>query len=432
MARLSGNLLRVSAVQAIASQMVAASLHEGLTLKDVAAYLARTEAVNNAGTLELAFLLRPAMRIRETTLMTGDRILLEMKRPQPLPSPTNFVEPQLRFRGGTYETISGSRTGLLVGVANADMEAVPDIDLRYFVSPSAVDFLSRGCVWMQYVPQEQRWYASKIGQTRIMLDEYELHTEKLPVDRSLTLRLFPPHGSFLPSHRPLGELHIDIVKDPARPQNTLPTGSARTRIVLGVEKLLGTLNLSDSLTVETVRDQLSAHFHTSPSGVNVYGLRLLPPQTTLAALIAERESFLYMSRDPGFVQSVLRLRDYNGGPENHQLVAANRNETKTLGCRSAKDALNPALDIDLYHRLLASFPHLPAQIPLGSVWAYFSYRAEEKQWWLHPGDQPMPLFVNNRRLPASGIRLVNDDVLSIGFEASDVIFRYITTLRTEI
>jgi hypothetical protein len=81
------------------------------------------------------------------------------------------------------------------------------------------------------------------------------------------------------------------------------------------------------------------------------------------------------------------------------------------------------LDVDLYEMFVANTQYLKQTHYLGLLWGTVVFHADENTWWLHAQDRPMPLFVNNRRVGKTPIKLMPNDVVSVGIEASDVVLR---------
>jgi hypothetical protein len=182
-----------------ASQSIPLSLPPTLTVGAIATYLTRLDPFVHTRTLEIATPLHPKQRLRDTDLQTGDKLLLQTHLPKPLIiQHSNQNMPNVRVMQGDFQMSSQGKTSLILGAQNAIDNAILDVDLRYFVAPMYHEWLASQCLWLHYDPAQTRWYATKMGQTRLFLNEYELTSEKVPLDKSAVLRLYPPHNAFSP------------------------------------------------------------------------------------------------------------------------------------------------------------------------------------------------------------------------------------------
>jgi hypothetical protein len=409
-----------------ASQSIPLSLPPTLTVGAIATYLTRLDPFVHTRTLEIATPLHPKQRLRDTDLQTGDKLLLQTHLPKPLIiQHSNQNMPNVRVMQGDFQMSSQGKTSLILGAQNAIDNAILDVDLRYFVAPMYHEWLASQCLWLHYDPAQTRWYATKMGQTRLFLNEYELISEKVPLDKSAVLRLYPPHNAFLPANRLLAE--ISIVIEPATSQQTtpqLPVGATPVRVHMGIERHSDIFNASDLIRIEDITTAIQQKYQLSPQHTpQAYLLKLLSPQTSIAQLALTDDDFLYAPRNLNYVQSTLRLWDMNNRQRMFELLGGQNDTPKRIGCRAQSHAQDPVLDVDLYEMFVANTQYLKQTHYLGLLWGTVVFHADENTWWLHAQDRPMPLFVNNRRVGKTPIKLMPNDVVSVGIEASDVVLR---------
>jgi hypothetical protein len=418
--------LRLGSVYVSASQQVQVAVAAHTTIGALAASMSQLDSTLSAHTLELAAPLPRRQRLGDLALANGDRLLLLANTPKQLPTPDlfNTTDTALRFFINGQQVPVGGKSGYLVGASQRGSDVTPDIDLRQYVPSTLADFIAEGCVWLQYDGNQHQWFASRIGNTRVKLDEYELQGDKFPLAKSVTLRLFPQGATFIGTDRLLAEVNIRQEGDPRQisaPQ--VQAGDHRVRVVLGVEQSLGLVDASPNMGLQTVADALLKHANIAqPTPVQAFSLRLLSSQDTVGAALQERESFLYVARSVDYVRSALRLRGIGQTKAQYDLVGARSDERRTLGCRAHPTLPDNSLDIDLYDWLP---PKEDALLPhIGRTWATLEFVAENREWWLRPSDVPMPLFVNERRVSAVPVRLLDDSLLSIGFEGSQWVLRF--------
>lgn len=418
--------LRLASVYISASQQVQLSLASNATIGALTASMTALDNTLNASTLELALPLARRQRLGNLALATGDRLLLMANTPKqvPLPARVNTYETQLRFTIDGQEVAVASKSGYLIGASQHGSDVLPDVDLRPFIPPTLADLIAEGCVWLQYDPYQRQWFASRIGNTRVLLDEYELQGDKFPLVRTTKLRLYPQGVTFMGANRLLAEVAIRVEDNTGQGNRVnLPHGDLRTRLVLGVEQALGVFDASPDIELQTVADKLLAHAKIpQTSQIQVYALRLLSPQDTISTSDGERDSFFYLARSTAYVRSALRLRGMGQTKAQFELFGASISERRTMGCRTYPNLPEVALDIDLYDWMM---PKEDALLPhTGRIWASLEYVAEGAEWWLRPADVPMPLFVNERHVGVSPVRLLDDSLISIGFEGSQLVLRF--------
>lgn len=406
--------MKLSTTQVYTSHSYTLPVSERITVGALARYLAHYEAHIHASTLEVARPARNAQRLHDLDLQTGDRLVIFTQPPQPAKPPERLSpgDKLLKFSAGDFVITSRGKKGLLVGKPDDALEVLPDVDLRYVVAPGALEAVSRGCLWLAFDETEKRWYASRLGQTLVMLDEYELRADKIPLDGSHWLRFFRAGDS--PS--PIGELRVQV--ETVQTQDALPTleiGSYFLPVVIGTERASQTLNASPNIPVGQVATSLAIYNHTPLTvETRLYLLRLIAPDSPIASLGLRAEDFLYTSRHLYQARTVLLLRDVHRPERLYTLPAGMGDEDKVIGCRTEGA---PLPDVDLYDNLEERGKN-PA---LYTSLARLTYRALDNGWWLRLDEQAMVgVFVNNvRATSVTPIRLIPGDVLTIGQSLTD-------------
>jgi hypothetical protein len=404
-----------------AAKSYALSVREDVGIPQFANYLAQVDGYINTRAFEVALPISKQGRIQDTPLQSGDRLLL-LTTPPRLSSTTHAsLAPTLTFSQGSAQLTNMNKHGVLVGVSDADSSAIPDIDLRAFITPANIDYVARGCMWIQYDSQIKQWFATRLGQTRVFLNEYELLNDKLPIEQT-QVRLMPPLESPL-GQRLLGEFSIRVENTPQKPAPILPpTGNIAIQLVVGVERPLDNISVGNTLELEQLLQNLSSYYGFAlTEQTQAYCLKVISPRLAATELQLPQNAFLYVPRPPNTVRSVLKLRDTQNKSRVYELVAGLRDEQKQFGSRAQAHLADTRLDVDLYEMCVAYANTAQFYSLMGLTWGILEYRVDENAWWLNPSQRPIPLFVNQRRVGTTPTRLTNDDLISIGLTASNVV-----------
>lgn len=400
----------------------------------LARYLAQYEAYLTAATLELARPLEHGQRLGDLDWQPGDRLLIfpQPATPQRLPARLRPGDKVLKLSRGDFEVSSRGKKGLLVGKPDLASQTLPDVDMRYFVAPQMLPFVSRGCLWLSFDEQRRIWYASKLGETRVMLDEYELGTERIALESSRVLRFYRPSDDPRhPASEAIGELRIDLEEVRAGTDSVpLREGGLPMRVHLGVERSTHTLRAASLLPVGEVVTRLALYFQSELSEhARAYLLRLLPPDQPLETMIIPPEGFLYAARSLRYAQTQLLLRDAHGG-RIFALHAGAEDDARLIGCREEARIVDTALDVDLFEALAPAWRYDRRAMTLLRHAARLVFKADEDAWYIRlDEDARLPLFVNNDRASSATLkRLLTGDVLSFGPSPSE----YYARLEVEI
>lgn len=403
-----------------------------MTAGEIAAYFSRYEPYVSATTLEIARPVLTAQRLQEVDFTGGDRLVLATQMPHQadLPRRLNPGDKILRFQRGDFEITSHSKKALLLGRPDTAREAPPDIDLRHFIEPGMLEFISPGCVWLHYDEAGKTWYASRSGQTRVLVDEYELGANRIPLEGRRWLRFFPPAGTRdFPPERMIGELTLlveDVRSDD--PDPSLESGGYRVRVMIGTERESQTLRASANLIMGQMITSLAGYYGVPLSAATrLFRLRPVPPDSSLQRLNLGPEVFLYAPRNLFVAHNLLILRDVYQRERIYALPVGQEDDEKLIGCRLKPDTPDTTLDVDLYDSILPQVNHAALFQSIPRYQGHIFYRAAESTWWFRLDDQAqMPVYVNNARvLYHSAARLASGDVLSFIYGAG-------STVRLEI
>lgn len=413
-------LLKLLTTLVHASQSYSFPVSGRVTVRQIAAFLTHTNPAININTLEMAYPLAAARRLQDAGLQTGDRLALFLQ-PARAAAPPHRTQPGdkiLRFRRGAAEMVVRGKKGVLVGKPEDTRELLPDVDIRHFISPAMLPYISRGCLWLNFEEATRTWYATRPGDTRVMIDEFELGAERLPLEGTRRIRFFPPPGNYdyPPQDRPIGELTLQIEEVQTADEGfPFEVGSQRLRLQTGIEGASYTLRASGNVQLSQLVNGLAHHGQLPLSAATrLYLLRLVAPDTTLEMLNPSADMFLYASAGTGFAQQVLLLRPVHQPDHVFTLPAGTEDEEKIIGCRRQPAPRDALLDVDLYDVVAKQLP--PMQLnALPYHQARLIYRAADNSWWIRAEESSdVPLFLNHTRVTGGVLRLTSGDVLSVG------------------
>jgi hypothetical protein len=399
-----------------------------LTMGDIAAHFARREPHVSGSTLEVAMPARNAQHLQELDWRSGDRLAV-FTQPARANDAQTTLKPGdkfVRLRRGDFEITSQGKKGLLLGRPDDTGEATPDVDLRYFVAPGMMDYISRACLWLQYDESNRIWYISRPGQTRVMIDEFELGTQRLPIEGSRHLRFYPPPDTRdFPTDRLIGEMlmQVDEVQK-GEERETLPSGNYRLRVQVGTEREMMRLNASGNVTLRQLAEGLaSQHGIAFNATMPLYLLRLVHPDLTVQELSPGAGMFLYAARQIRYAPNLLLLRDVSQRDRVYTLAVGLEDDEKIVGCRINPAIPDPTLDVDLYESFLPYRHQLTDGVTVPHYLGRIIYRAAENSWSFRLDEEAqMPIFVNNGRgTLKSALRLGTGDVLSFSSGGQDFV-----------
>lgn len=399
----------------------------------LARYLSQQEAFIDSSTLELARPVQAAQRLGDVDIQAGDRLLVFASKPASaeLPAPLNPGDKVMKFVLGDTVVSSRGKKSLLIGKPDPAREV--DIDLRSFISPKQLGYISRDTLRLDFDERSKTWYAARLGRTRLLINEYELTADPIPLgDRSL-LRLYRANEEPTnPAFRPLVEIQLITESVQSREDLLyLETGDRVLPIQVGVEKDSASLNVSDNVLFGQVLSGLTAHLKLRfDAEASLYLLRLLPPHTPLSQVTLGADEFLYAARAQAFAMNVLILRDLASSERSYELTAGPEDDVKLIGRRPEAAIEDPELDVDLYHSLIDRAGNPGSFKGISRRQLRVFYRAAENTWWAQAEERAsVPVFVNNTRCGANTpVQLTSGDVISIGASVD----HYVARLEVEI
>jgi len=376
-----------------------------VTVEQVVRFLAQYEPRIEARTLEIARPVLADQRLEDLDLQAGDRLLFftSPSKAVVLPAILRPGDKTLRFQMGEVEFESRGKKSLLVG--KPDLNNTPDIDLRYLVSPKALEFIAPNCLTLNFDEFVRTWYVTKVGQTRVMVDEFELGADRIALNDSHRIR-------FLGDNRPIGDMRVSV--ETVREQGMqIAMGNERLDARVGVEQAAQALNASPNVKIEQVAAKLAKYYRVQ-ADTRLHIARLVTPQTPIGSLNLGDDSFLYAPLNLRQARNILALRDVNQRERVHVLAAGREEVEYFVGCRAQAEMPAPDLSVDLYESITAQGDDPRPFQGISPYLARINYRGQS--WWLRQDERAhLPVFVNNVRAHSTAlIQLTSGDVVSFG------------------
>jgi hypothetical protein len=412
--------MKLSTVVVSSRKRYAIPMGDTNTVGRLARYLSQQEAFVDASTLEIARALSPTQKLQDIDLQAGDRLAVFTAPAErgTLTEPLNPGDKVLTFSVGSVEISSRGKKSLVIGKPDVNRESNIDIDLRSLVSPKTLGFISRETLRLDFDDRNKTWFASRLGKTRVLIDELEVGDKRVPISDVAVLRLYragdDPKNPAVP---PLAQIQItaeavqssdDIVY--------LDPGSKALNVHVGDEPGKRVLNVSENVPFGQIVTALTQHLGLTTNSAAAYLLRLVPPATPVNTLEMGQDEFLYAARATSYALNALILRDIADESRAYTLVAGPEDDTKLIGRRTEPTLEDPELDVDLYEVLMAREGKPDAYKQLSRRQLKVFYRAAENSWWVQLEERAsVPVFVNNTRATTtSPIQLTSGDVLSFG------------------
>ena len=427
--------IRLSTVMVYSSHNYRIQLSGRVTVGDIARYLTQYEAHVDASTMEIVRPVHHPQQLQEVDVQPGDRLLLFLAptRQVELPAPLKQGDKVLKFSVGDFEISSRGKLRVMIGKLDEARQMVPDVDLRYFVSPESLDYISRECMWLEYDARQKVWYATRQGKTRIMIDEFELGTDKVSLNDDQWVRFYRATDNPRErANRAIGELRLIVEEVMSRDDYVhFEPGNDRINIYVGSEKDDQTLNVSDHLPVGQIVSSLT-HYKGVPTSDNVrsYLTRLVPPSVRVQSLNLSDDEFFYTAGKLRYTQNSLLLHDIHNRDRIYVMSAGIEDDEKVIGCRSQSDIMEPTLDVDFFDALILRGHDQRSYQNIAGYLGRVYFRASENTWWIRLDEQAkVPMFINNARLNSNTLnQLMSGDVLSLGPSVA----HYFARLEVEI
>ncbi len=413
------NAIKFETATVYASHNYQLQLSPETQIRQLSRYLTDNEPHINTKTLEVATPISSEGQLQDIGLQAGDRVMLfsQPTRFIELPAPLRPGDKILKFSSGDFEMRIHSKRGVLIGKPDENRQLTPDVDLRYFIASDDIDYISRQCLLLSFDPQTQVWYATRAGQTRIMVNEFELTEERLPLNAHQVIRFYRGSDDSL-QMLPIGEMHISL-ETASMQQNTshFTIGEREIPICIGSEHNRQTIRASETLPIKQIIRRILEHQGRSltPS-LSVYRVRLIPPGAALSQIELNDASFLYAGANMNYAQNFLLLTDIHNRDRVYTISAGAEDEEKRIGCRLQGHALDRALDVDLYDALIirGHDPHIFKKI--SQQQGRILYRAGERTWWMKAEENAQSqMFINNTRITSNQpTQLLSGDVFTLG------------------
>lgn len=410
---------KLETVMVYSSHSYALQLSDQMQVRQIATYLSNYEAHVDTATLEIAYPIQRRQRLQDIDMQAGDRLVMftQATRQAALPAPLRAGDKILKFASGQFEIQTHSKKGIVVGKPDDARQSIPDVDLRYFIAPNALSAISQECLHLRFDDSAQVWYASRIGNTRMMINEFELGQGQIPLNAYQVIRFYRETDDPQQS-RPLGEMTLTVESAQVQQtQSNFLAGDMQVMVCVGGERGRQILRASEQWHIGNLMERL-ASYHSVPftQATRFYLLRLVAPTLTLMDLALPDDCFLYASLSQHYAQNFLTMRDVHNPDRVYTLSAGAEDEEKRLGCRANREVADITLDVDLYDALIIHGHDLRIFQHISRYQARIYYRASGNTWWIRAEDHAStPIYINNTRLSSSAsIQLVSGDVLTMG------------------
>lgn len=243
--------------------------------------------VLRAHALELATPLAMADRIGACGLMPGDRVGIMVKEPRPGPFPIAVMTGgrEVHITIGSTSVHSQGKPTLMAGVPDPSSPVVPDIDLRMGALGSRVALLPDQCAAFMFDSRSGQWYLVPTGGARLMLDDYSIGQEPLPLSGQHTVRFFTPLDD-VTTQPAVAQLHVAVEQPAAGDTPRFAPGPVEVRVRFGVEIGPYTLRASDNVRVGQLADGLARQAAiVLEDTAQVMRLRLTKPELQAGELL---------------------------------------------------------------------------------------------------------------------------------------------------
>jgi hypothetical protein len=413
-------IIKLSTVMTHSIHSYTLNLNDSVTVREIAEYLSLYESHLTVSTLEVARPIKPDQHLQDIDVQAGDRLVIFTQNVKHMELPTPFKSGNkiLKFSLGDFEIVSRGKKGLLIGKSDESQQMLPDIDLRDFITPEAMEFISRGCLWLNFDDSTDTWYASKLGQTRVMIDEIELGADKFPLNDEQWLRFYRESDNPRSSHA-LGEMRLKLEElGLDNDVTSFKSGNRQLNVCVGSEKENQVVKASQSLQTGEIVTRLAHYQEISlPPDLQLYMVRLVSPETQILSVSLEEGVFLYTALNPHHARRSLRLYDVHNRERIFILPAGLEDDDKIIGWRTQSEESASQLDIDLYDVIANQEEDLLEEAnTLIHFQGQIRHKFSEDTWWLRMDERShIPMFVNDTRMISnSDIQLISGDVISIG------------------
>lgn len=406
------------------------SLAPSVTIGELADFLTQSTVTVDNHTLELAIPVRINKYIGDINIASGDRLLLCLNKPtlDDLPPPLRIGDKILRFETslGDVSVTSRGKHRITVGVPDDTHQFMPDVDLRYFVPQHQLVHISPHVLELVFDVQARQWIASRVGDTRVRMQQLDLLHDGHLIQAKQTLQFFAPYDT---NHaQVLGE--IVLYEETIHEQSTglrIDAGHQSVAIRVGLENAKQLLNVSNNIRITQIINGLARYNRLSIGDyIQAYVMRLVSPNQTVEMLNDYEGSFLYAPMRHHYSPNALKLTDVHDASRVYTLYVGHTDEEKSLGFHLGQAGI--PLDIDLSPAFMQQ-GHDPRQFDTDSPYqAQLLYSADENRWFIHlDADACMPVYLNNERLTLDPLPLNPDDVISLGTSINNYYVRLLVS-----
>lgn len=240
-----------------------------------------------AHVLELATPLAMADRIGACGLMPGDRVGILVKEPRPGPFPTAVMTGgrEVHITIGSTAIHSQGKPSLIAGVPDPASQVTPDIDLRLGALGSRVALLPDQCAAFIFDHRSGQWYLAPTGGARVLLDDYSIGHEPLPLSGQHSVRFFTPLDD-VATQPAVAQLRVAVERPADGETLRFASGPVEIHVRFGVEIGPYTLRASDNVRVGQLADGLARQAEIAlEESAQVIRLRLAKPELTAGELL---------------------------------------------------------------------------------------------------------------------------------------------------
>jgi hypothetical protein len=280
-------ILKFSVALVEESRTAQASVSTTLTAGDVARML-------RLGGLEIATPLAMGDRVGGCGLGPGDRlgIFTSAAAAGDFPAPLRTGGREITVRAGGTEISSAGRPTLTIGVPDPADTPVPDVDLREAARSSRVNLLPARCAALLFDGRVGQWFAALTGGARVMIDDYELTQQPIPISASHTLRFYSPIDDPA-TDTALAELRVVVAGARTPDTPLLPSGPLLLTMRFATEIGPYTLRASDNVRIGQVAAGLAKQavleLHES---AHVARLRVAAPHIRISDLLPGEQFYV--------------------------------------------------------------------------------------------------------------------------------------------
>ena len=273
-------IFKFTAVIVPGARVAQARVSTALETGDVAQLL-------RVGGLEVATPLAMGDRLGGCGIIPGDRLAVFPDAPQAgeFPQPVRTGGREVTAQLNDRSVSTGGRLALSMGVPDPSESPPPDIDLREIARSSRINLLPARCAVLLFDSQIGQWFAALNGGARVLIDDYELTQQPIPISAVHTLRFYTPLDDPA-TQPPLAELKVTVSAPSAADAPRLPAGPFMLSARFGTEIGPFMLRASDNVRVGQIAAGIAKQSDIELSDTaQVVRLRLASPHHRISELL---------------------------------------------------------------------------------------------------------------------------------------------------